>query len=73
MDQNSATQPFSLAETQFCCHINISAVALKVRYLGTGYMIFLECYGRVSSVSFSHAYFISKFQKPQCFHWAIET
>jgi len=44
MEQNSATQTLSMLESQFCCHINNSAVVLKVRRLDTYYVTFLPCY-----------------------------
>ena len=34
----------SLAESQFCCHVNTSAVAPIVTRSGTNYMTFLACY-----------------------------
>jgi len=43
MEKNSATQGLSLVESQFCYHVNNSAVAPKVRLSGTCYVTFLEC------------------------------
>jgi len=51
-----------MLESQFCWHVDTSAISLKLNRLETCYLNFFSAPYKFSAISVSHAHFISKFE-----------